>query len=571
MVTATDLKAIVSPLSAGLARLRGGWRSEAGGTAISFALITTLVLAPMSFVALDIFLYATQRAKLQDALDAATLWAARADTDESAEIQAQGARALLANLELMGGDPDQLRSSSFILSADGQGEKILGSAVVRPYLVFRWCDPGDEKVWCVTPGEMQASTEVRRGIESIEVALVLDNTGSMQQESRLAALKEAAKNLVDDLTQLGEDSGADADAVKIALIPFSNTVRVQGSLSLSGYNATTHSGGGAPEFMDGRARAIPAASDIFDSAGKTDRFALLKTMGVNWAGCVESRRAPHDVLETAPDPADPATLYAPYFWPDEPDNPSSGDKPSYNTYLTDGGGSGFRGKLRRVQKYSTAPSGGTFTSLMDSPLYGGPFQRGPNAGCILQPVIALTEATSTVKSAIDNMVAIGETHIPLGLMWGWHTLSPSGPFATAADYDDQNTKKFMVLMTDGDNTANQIVRAYYGNTNASLYGSYGYIWQGGLPDPESGGALTTSSTTAERTEAINARMALLCSNIKARKIILYVIGLKVSEDARGRLEACATGGFYWDVDDVDDLGGAFAAIASSIKELRITR
>lgn len=548
-------------------------RDDKGGTAITFALVFTFLIAPVTTIAVDLFLFASQRSKLQDAVDAATLWAARANTTRADEIQALGARALGANLELMSKDPAQLRSASFVLETDSEGQKVIGTATLDPYSIFNWCHAFEGDPWCIIPGQVQATSEVRRGIDAVEVALVLDNTGSMQQEGRLGALKEAAKAMIDDLAELADRPGAAADAVKISLVPFSNTVRVRGDLDVSGYNTATHSGGGVPDYMDGRARAIPLARDLFSTA--SDRFSLLRATGQPWGGCVESRRAPHDVTDAEPDPSAPETLYIPYFWPDEPDNPSNGAKPSYNDYLNDGGGSDFRGKLRRAAKYNTsafkAPA--AFTGLMDSSLYGGPFNRGPNAGCVLQPLRALTTDLDILKSAVDGMTAVGETHIPIGLMWGWNTLSPTGPIASAAAYDDEDVKKFIVLMTDGDNTMNDIARAAHGNTNRSLYGSYGYIWQGRLPDPYAAGdppaGLTAASSSAERTEAIDARLALLCSNIKNRDIVIYVVGLKVSAAARARLQACASGNSYWDVDDVSDLTGAFAAIAASIKDLRI--
>ncbi|MET0294724.1 MAG: pilus assembly protein [Phenylobacterium sp.] len=554
------------------------WAGNAsGGTAITFALVFTFLVAPLTTIAVDLFLFSSQRAKLQDALDAATLWAARANTTRADEIQALGARALTTNLVLMSKDPAQLRSSTFLLETDAEGQKVTGSAVLDPYTIFNWCHEWTGDAWCLLPDQVEATSEVRRGIDAIEVALVLDNTGSMQSEGRLAALKTAAKAMVDDLAELASRPNAAADAVKISLVPFSSTVRIRANLTLTSYDTTTHSGGGVPDYMDGRARAIPVASDLFSGTSKSDRFALLKAIGQPWGGCVESRNAPFDVDDTAPNPSDPATLYIPYFWPDEADNPSSGNKPSYNDYLADGGGSDYRSKLRRVQKYSTTTlkSPTTFTSLMDSTLYGGPYNRGPNAGCPVQPMIPLTTTLTSVKTAIDGMTAMGETHIPIGLAWGWNTLSPTGPVATGAAYSNDDVKKFVVLMTDGDNTMNQISRASYGNTNASLYGSYGYVWQGRLPDPDSTSTppvgMATSSSSADRTAAIDERLALLCSNIKARNIVIYVVGLKVSAASRSRLQACASGGSYWDVDDVSDLTGAFAAIAASIKDLRISR
>lgn len=103
------------------------------------------------------------------------------------------------------------------------------------------------------------------------------------------------------------------------------------------------------------------------------------------------------------------------------------------------------------------------------------YQFGPNAGCIAQPLIRLTDSFSAVKAGMDGMVAGGDANIAAGVMWGWHTLSPNAPFADGAAYSDDTTRKIMVLMTDGEN--HNVVTS---SPNASVYGGLGYIWQNRL-------------------------------------------------------------------------------------------
>jgi Flp pilus assembly protein TadG len=67
-----------------------------------------------------------------------------------------------------------------------------------------------------------ASAEVQWGIKKLELALVLDNTGSMAQSGKISALKEAAKNL---LTTLKNSAKKDGD-VKVAIIPFDTHVNI---------------------------------------------------------------------------------------------------------------------------------------------------------------------------------------------------------------------------------------------------------------------------------------------------------------------------------------------------------
>ena len=62
------------------------------------------------------------------------------------------------------------------------------------------------------------------------------------------------------------------------------------------------------------------------------------------------------------------------------------------------------------------------------------------------------------------MTAVGETHIPIGMAWGRHLPSPSGPFADGVAYATPNTTKAVVLMTDGENTY-----THQSSNNASSY------------------------------------------------------------------------------------------------------
>ena len=71
-----------------------------------------------------------------------------------------------------------------------------------------------------TPLPIASSTEVRWGIKRLELALVLDNTGSMAQNSKMMELKKASKNLL-PLQKAAKKLGD----VKVAIIPFDVTVK----------------------------------------------------------------------------------------------------------------------------------------------------------------------------------------------------------------------------------------------------------------------------------------------------------------------------------------------------------
>ena len=513
-------------LRSAVRRLRRGHKDESGAAAIIFA-VALVLLAPLTLGVFDLYVASNQRQKLQDALDAAVLFAARSTAQTEKDIDAIGQKALAANLRSFTGSA--LIKSEFKLD----GAKVIGSAEMTPMaLATGFFDHGNVK----------ATSEVLRAMDRLEVALVLDTTGSMAG-TKLTTLKSAAKDLVDKLNAAASRSTA-KDPIRISLVPFSNTVRVSGSVSLTNYNTTTRTGPGIPTWIDSRAQAHGAAGvDIFNTAN-TDRFAVAKSMKGNqvWGGCVESRRQPFDVQDTAPSASNTASMFVPYFSPDEPDN-GSWWAPYYNSYISDGSNGTHSQRQGNVAKYNNAqPSGG-----------------GPNAGCDLQPLVRLTTNTAALKTAIDAMVAVGETNIPMGLVWGWHTLSPNAPFGDGVAYGTTHHRKIIILMTDGDNVFGSV-----SNANASRYGGLGYVWQGLLG--------ITSGTATTRANRMNDRLALLCKNIKDKDIVLYTVRVEVDSGDSALLRNCATDpDKFYDVQNVSQLGAVFDAIAGSIDNLRITK
>lgn len=510
-----------------IARLRTGGRDESGAAAIIFAMALVL-LAPLTLGVFDVYIGANQRQKLQDALDAATLFAARSSAQTSKDINEVGQRALLANLTSYPGA--SLVSSSFVLD----GPKVVASAEMKPMAVA---------TGFFQHANVKAGAEALRAMDRLEVALVLDNTGSMSG-TKLSTLKTAAKDLVDKLESAGKRSTA-KDPIQISLVPFSSTVRVAENVSVKSYNTTTRTGPGIPNWLDSRALGHNAAGvDIFTTAN-TDRFAVLKSMKNDqvWGGCVESRRQPYDVQDTAPFAADKDSYFVPYFAPDEPDTSSGWWSWNPNNYLNDAITGDNWVRQGNVAKYNNAtPSGG-----------------GPNNGCDLEPIMPLTTNMSNLKSAIDSMNANGTTNIAMGLVWGWHTISPNAPLANGVAYGTKNHRKIIILMTDGDNVDNTL-----SNHNMSYYSGLGYIWQGLL-------GITSGNGTTRR-NVMNDRLALLCENIKKKDIVLYTVRVEVKTGSSSLLKNCATDpDKFYDVQNVSQLGAAFDAIAGSIDNLRLTK
>ena len=160
----------------------------------------------------------------------------------------------------------------------------------------------------------------------------------------------------------------------------------------------------------------------------------------------------------------------------------------------------------------------------------------------------------------------------MGLQWGWLTLSPNGPFGDGVAYGTAHTDKIIVLLTDGDNTNDAGAdTSHANNPNNSIYTGIGYIGQGRLLD-STGAVVALNSTGTQRRDAIDSRELLLCTNMKAKNVIIYAIGVGVSSHSSTILQACASGAdHYYDVTDSAQLTNVFNAIAGSIENLRISQ
>ena len=172
--------------------------------------ITFAVLAPMSLGVLDIFTMTQQQGKLQDALDAAALYAARSTATDNATINTIGSKALGANLSLIPGAA--LQSASFTLVTNAGDTKVTATAQVSlpAYAPLEF-----------THNPITVNSEVTRPGNNLEVALVVDNTGSMAG-APLSSLQSAANQLID----LVVSDTQSPYYSKMAIVPYSNAVNL---------------------------------------------------------------------------------------------------------------------------------------------------------------------------------------------------------------------------------------------------------------------------------------------------------------------------------------------------------
>jgi len=207
-----------------------------GNVAMIFGL-SMPVLILMTVGGVDIHRASTVRVNLQDALDAATLSAARSPYTANTDIQRVGLAALKANLKAYPNITLREADTSFVLNSDDvviasskvDVKTLVANIFLPPYGKFM-----DDYI------QVGAHSEVDRSSRNVEVSLVLDVTGSMDGD-RISALIDAAKDLVDLVVQDVQTPYYS----KVALVPYSNSVNpdtylttvrgsVTGSTNISG-------------------------------------------------------------------------------------------------------------------------------------------------------------------------------------------------------------------------------------------------------------------------------------------------------------------------------------------------
>lgn len=190
-----------------------------GNAAMLFGLaLPGLIL--MTLGGVDIHRVSTVRINLQDALDAAALAAARSTYTQQADIQRVGMDALRANLAaypqvtlLTTGTTFQLTENQTVIAdARASVKTLVANIFLPPYGQFM-----DDYL------PVGAHSEVTRSSKNVEVALVLDITGSMGGQ-KLVDMKAAATQLVDIVVQDLQTPWYS----KMSLIPYSLGVNLDG-------------------------------------------------------------------------------------------------------------------------------------------------------------------------------------------------------------------------------------------------------------------------------------------------------------------------------------------------------
>ena len=557
----------------------------------NFAIMTSIALVPIIgavALAVDYAQMSRQRQDTLNALDAAGIATARYIQSASFREGDQGKAIEFAQSFFSAnlGSVAESNARLNVILPDGTPTggtlKLSADLTYRPYFFSAFArmmgtgGANTEKL------AIDASIEVQLK-NTLEVALVLDNSGSMAYtgkgtgKPRLTLLKSAAKQLVDTLGAEAAMLQQVPEPVRFAVVPFAASVNVgpttpglredRAWLDTEGISPVHHENfdwskmmrdngnklydpNKYVEFVQGAYRK--SGKDWGKSEGEfLTRFSLYEDIKVKtkaggseqyeaWAGCVEARPAPYGANDAAPSRSNPATLFVPMFAPDEPgnlwnekradatDNSPTQSYGSANNWWTDWEDkSGYAVKLRQrdMRKYFRAKPYGLKAIASN---------LGPNYSCTTTPITPLNDVTvvagkKTVLDAIDAMEANGATNVPEGAVWGWHAVSSGEPFSKGRPETERGNSKIVIVLTDGANT-------YYPANgsdsvgNKSTYAAYGYTGQ--LYEPSGvprlfmqTGASPYDHWSSNFQKGLDDRLQQVCNNAKGANVMMVTVSL----------------------------------------------
>ncbi|MBV1692870.1 MAG: VWA domain-containing protein [Hyphomicrobiales bacterium] len=372
-------------------------RDRTGSTAMIFA-IGAVGLVGMVGLSLDYARMMRVKTSLQTSLDAAVVAAAAVKSSKTGDPM-----ATLSEFFARNWNDKQAASTPSPLVIENSEETLRASATADVNMTF-------SRVLGFQTIPVAAVSEARSGLQKTEIALAVDNTGSMAG-SKLDALKDAAKLMVSEVY-----SKPQADSrIKFGVVPFSEYVNVgtkyRGSPWLSVPNDSTsyQCWSETPEISRTNCRTMTGTGSndgvpftyTYEQCDVTYGAPVTKCGNIDsvWRGCVGSRDSPED---------------------------------------------------RDVVASAAKPVPGLMDVWCNSPL-----QR-------------LTNDRTEIDARIEEFVASDETYVPAGMMWGWRVLSNTGPFGDGAPTTGAGrARKVLVLMTDGENTRSLNAPFHNGSSKAN--------------------------------------------------------------------------------------------------------
>lgn len=468
-----------------VSRLLGRFhRDERGAIAFMFAFMLPAVMGLIT-VGIDYAMGSRDRVLLQSAIDGAALAAGRSVLFTDPQI------AALINAQVQANYTNHVGRTPVVSFTRGDGVVAVTASDEVPRLMPLLLVADGAKI------AISANSEVRWGVRDVEIALVLDNTGSMSSSSKMTELKRALCGQPDcasttpssGFVKIIKDAANRDDQFRVGLVPFDTMVRmplnIQQEVNSAAMTAATFpapTGAGYCTHASIPNDALRYRWFRFASRDKDATASWLNATGVNvGSGCGTGR-------------ATPATWQG-CVWD--------------------------RDMALNLDTSDAMPSIPVVADLHPA------VNCRTTALARIKPLEDIRTSSAALIDALRVMTPSGNTNIKIGVAWGMALLSSVEPFTEAA-VADSDVSKFMILLTDGDNTE------------------------------------------AKNSTNLDARTLAACTEAKARGITIYAI--RVINGNATLLSNCASStSHYKSVSNAADLKPVFEKIAREIGALRLSR
>jgi Flp pilus assembly protein TadG len=506
----------------------------------NYALMMVVAIVPIMgglALAVDYTQMAKQRQETLNALDAAGIATARRIVEGVTDDEAKAYAKTFFEVNLGSVQPSNT-TLTVVLPQNNTGGGTLKLSAALTYKPFFF--PTFARLIGKGSGsnelDFAATSEVRLK-NTLEVALVLDNSGSMDflgtgsGEKRMDLLKNAAKQLVDTIAGQATLMKQLDKPVQFGVVPFAASVNVGAGYATApwmdttgvspihheNFDWTTIGATGSTKYVENLGGVRYARGTGWDAQKDKalTRFTLYDQMqrvatktyvsqsectgtysngtcythgsGASWGGCVESRPHPYNISDDAASTGTPATMFVPMFGPDETDL-TDNQRPANNNWRKDAPITATANSAQRQRYMPKYWEKGT----EDPSAYGA--GAGPNVSCTTTAITSLTDVSKTagqtaIKTAIDAMVANGATNVPEGMAWGWRVVSHGAPFTEGRPEADKGNDKVVIVLTDGANTyypPDTVVAQEYSGPNwnyggndlagsKAIYSALGYV------------------------------------------------------------------------------------------------
>ncbi len=420
---------------------------EDGNVAMLFGL-TLLPLMAVTGAAIDYSRASDARTQLQNAIDSTVLAMAKVSpTLSDAQLQTEAEQYFRAVLR----QRHDLTTLPITVNRTNKSVAVTAGGILPTSFM---------KLFGMNTVPLASRAEAAIGQRKVELALVLDNTGSMGRLSKMDELKKATRNLI-DAAEASAPRGS--GMIRIALVPFDTEVNVDPVLYRNQSWLAFKEDAADRAFDDIRPRMATKAA---------------------WTGCLTDRGPGFD----------------------------ANDK---------------RVEMTRPESFHPAVSCSSAT---------------------LARVQPLTDNWNALRTAAATMRPSGCTNITIGARFGMAALSSSDPIGGGVPFGTADVDKYMVVLTDGDNTQNRFVNGCSGRGN---------------------------------TADIDLKTKAMCDDIKAKSSRrdargvaipdVKVFTVRVMEGNRALLTNCATNAsMYKEVTSASEIDAVFKDIIREITRLRLT-